>query len=334
MSLVRRSAPVIVAGVGAWLGYQLERRWLRPRLAVTRLPVDDPEPTETRTIALAGEGSIVVDVHDGPGPTLVLAHGWTMTRDAWHEQVRALAGRYRLVTYDQPGHGLSIAPPGGYTLDDFGDGLSAVVEATTPEGPIVLVGHSLGGMTILNAVRRHPEVAARVRGVVLASTAASAAPEVGLGLGMLQLARLERALGRLVDRFGEHALHASRRAYRASSDLSFLLVRTLGLARWAAAHHVDLTEQLFLDSAPDVVLGIAPRVLALDEVAGLQCLTVPTWVVVGDRDRIIPPGYTRRIAAACAHAELVELPGVGHMTPLEAAPAFNAVIERAAREAA
>lgn len=333
MPLVRRLAPLAAAGLGVWAGYRLERTVLRPRLAATR--IDDPAPTPAPdghlTIA-SGAADVATDVYEGDGPTIVLVHGWTMTRQAWHEQVAALAGRYRLVTYDQPGHGHSTAPV-EFTIDAFGDGLAAVVERAAPSGPVVLVGHSLGGMTVLNAMRRHAGLAARVRSVVLASTAASVAPEVGLGVGMLQLARLERLVTRLLP-FGDRAVQVSRRVYRASSDLSFLLVRSIGLASSAAPHHVDLTEQLFLDSAPEVVLGVMPRMLSLDEQEGVACLTVPTWVVVGERDRVVPPGYTRRIAAACPSAALVELPGVGHMTPLEAAPAFTAIIERAAKEAA
>jgi pimeloyl-ACP methyl ester carboxylesterase len=183
-------------------------------------------------------------------------------------------------------------------------------------------------------MRRHPDLARRVRSVILSSTASSVAVEAGLGLGMLQLARFERLLSRFATRYGERTVTLSRRVYRASTDLSYLLVRSIGLSAAAAPHHVDLTEQLLLDSSPDVFLGFATPVLSMDEGDALPCLTVPTWIVVGDRDRITPGGYARRMAAGCPQAELVELPGVGHMAPLEASAAFNALVERAVREAA
>lgn len=328
--------PMLTAALGALVGYGAERRWLRPRLAATRAAGLDVVPGGERSTVI-GPGDVEVSVEafgsDTNAPTIVFAHGWTMTRQAWIEQIRGLGERYRLVTYDQPGHGRSSGPEGAYSFDLLGDALAAVA-ADTGDDALVLVGHSLGGMTVLNALRRHPDLALRVRSVVLSSTASSAAVEAGLGSGLLQLARFERLIAGFATRYGQRTITLSRRVYRASSDLSYLLVRHIGLSGAAAPHHVDLTEQLLLDSNPEAFLGFAARVLGMDEDEGLACLQVPTWIVVGDHDRVTPRGYSRRMAAACPHAELVELPGVGHMVPLEAADAFNALVERAAREAA
>jgi alpha-beta hydrolase superfamily lysophospholipase len=111
-----------------------------------------------------------------------------------------LADRYRLITYDQPGHGRTTPPASGtYSLDLLGDTLRRVIEVAARPGPLVLAGHSMGGMTILNAVRRHGDLLDdRLRGVVLLSTtshAATAAPPV-VRRSIQGWARLDRAVRR------------------------------------------------------------------------------------------------------------------------------------------
>ena len=89
-------------------------------------------------------------------PTLVFVHGFCLDQGTFHFQRKALdeRGKYRMVFYDQPGHGLSSSlTEGEYELPALGDALHDVIKATVPDGPIVLVGHSMGGMTIM-AVRR------------------------------------------------------------------------------------------------------------------------------------------------------------------------------------
>ncbi len=323
-----------VVAAGAGLGYAIERHFLHGRLAVP--PSVGPELGSIggETVHLDGPEGVVVAVESyGPvdAPQIVFAHGWCCTGRVWHEQVLALADRYRLVTYDQPGHGRTSRPATDtYTVDLLGDTLAAVIRGATRPGPIVLVGHSLGGMTLFNVSRRHPELfAERVHSVVLLSTTSRAnVPDVPLGIGVQTAARIELAVSRLLGRVDRRVLGFTKAAYRASSDLSFLITKYLGLSRGATAAHVDFTEQLVLDSSMRMIVGLTPPVLQLDEDDGLDCLTVPTTIAVGTADRLTPPGLSRRMAARCRHAELVELAGIGHMSQLEAHAAVNAVIDR------
>ncbi|BDB40669.1 hypothetical protein IWGMT90018_11150 [Mycobacterium kiyosense] len=144
--------------------------------------------------------SLVVTTADGvplavreSGPedaplTLVFAHGFCLRMGAFHFQRMRLGEqwgpRVRMVFYDQRGHGQSgEAAPETYNLTQLGQDLEAVLRARVPRGPIVLVGHSMGGMTVLSHARQFPDqYGRRIVGVALISTAAEGDPlAVGRG---------------------------------------------------------------------------------------------------------------------------------------------------------
>lgn len=327
----------LVGGVTA--GYLAERALLRPRLGAP-LPGGPPLGSidgERQEIRGPLGTRIAVESY-GPtdAPQIILAHGWVCTRRVWHEQVLGLADRFRLITYDQPGHGRSSGPwEDAFSMDLFGDTLAAVADqiATGP-GPVVFCGHSLGGMSVLNALRRHDHLAERAQGVLLLSTASRAAvDDLRFGFGLHSVARFERWVRGLVRLGGRRVPMAASQVYVTSTDLSFLLTREIGLWRGAEARYVDFTEQLLLDSDFAMITGVVGPILQLDEDESLECIAAPTYVVCGTQDRITPVGLSRRMADRCAAAEMVELPGVGHMTPLEAAHAVNVLLAEVASRA-
>lgn len=332
MRPTRQLAVAVAAGFAT--GLVVERRILRPRL---RPAPRDAAPLGTlagEPLDVTGPGGLHLAVERyGPpsAPQIVLSHGWVNTGRVWHEQVVALADRFRLVTYDQPGHGRSGAPPeNAYDVDLFGDALAAVVEQATAAGRLVLCGHSLGGMAILNLLRRRSDLAARVAALVLLSTASrAAADELRPGFGIHTVARIQRLLDRAATLGRPHARSLAHRLYASSSDLSFLATRAFGLSPTADPRYVDFTEQLLLDSDVDMILGVMAPVLTLDEDEALPCLTVPTVVVCGTADRVTPLGLSRRLVAGVPRARLVEVPGVGHMTPLEAHEIVNDLLAAA-----
>jgi pimeloyl-ACP methyl ester carboxylesterase len=130
--------------------------------------------------------------------TAVLLHGWTLDGRAWHRQVDALTtasvgGAVRVVTYDARGHGHSscMALPTA-TVAQLGDDLATVIDTVAPTGPVVLVGHSMGGMTIMEYAHRHPaHFAARTSGLVFVSTTAEGHTHTVYGLSP-RIARLIR----------------------------------------------------------------------------------------------------------------------------------------------
>lgn len=349
----RLAVGVGAVGVGAAAGWAVERALLRKRLEPTR---QDPElgliEGEQTTIAGPAGTRLLVESY-GPedGPLVLLSHGFAMTGRCWHEQVVALGDRYRLVTYDQPGHGRSTGPTdradgrgsradgrgnrgdGGYSLDLLGHALHEVVRRL-PDRPFVLVGHSMGAMSALAFARLYPRLFHdRVSGLVLLSTTAKAgAEDVAMGMGIQALVRIQNRVESVAGIMGQRARRLAH-LYRASSDLSFLLTRTVGLARDADPRHVDLTEQLVIDTDISTIAALTPVLLTMDEDDTLADIDVPTVVVVGSGDRITPVGHAEHIARVNEDVDLLELSGIGHMTPLEAADVVNALIVRMAATA-
>lgn len=298
-------------------------------------------------------------------PQVVLVHGYTMSTRCWDAQISGLAGALQLVVYDQPGHGRSSPPQSSWSMELLADALATVIrQATDPEaGRLVLVGHSIGAIAILTFARRHPRLMAdRVGGLLLLSTSVKpGGEEVAIGVGVQTLARMrgviDVAARRLQTRHagrrsrddgqpratngGGHAADLSRESedpttaaddrrlgtvFGFSSDLMRILVRTVALTPHAAARDVELTERLFLGTRVDTALGLGPLVLRVDEEQTLAGLNVPTVVAVGNEDRLIPVVHARVMARVNPDLELVELAGVGHMTPLEAPEEVNALV--------
>lgn len=320
------------ASAGVAVGYAAERLLVHGR-------IDQPSPGpplgeeagDLSTIDGPDGSKLAVEYYGPPdAQQVMLVHGFSMSGRSWHEQVVALRDRFRLITYDQPGHARSSKPDSGeYSLDLLADGLAAVVEqATDPSrGPLVLVGHSMGGMTALCFARCHSDLFdRRVGALLLLSTCAKAGVEdVAMGLGIQLLVRIQSLVERGASLLGPRA-HYLARAYRSSSDLSFALVRELALIRTADPRHVDLTEQLVLDSDLGMLTKLTPVLLTMDEEETLAGIEVPTIVLCGVGDRMTPVEYTRHMAEVNSDLEVVELPGIGHMTPLEAHVAVNALI--------
>lgn len=270
---------------------------------------------------------------DEPTAEVVAVHAFAQTGRVWHEQVVGLRDRHRLVTYDQPGHGASSAPSSGeYSLDLLADALAAVVEQATESGRgrLVLVGHSLGGMTALAFARRHGVLFGQRVGalLLLSTTARIEAQSVALGVGLRLLVPLQAAAGEFLAERGQRLA----RVYRGPSDLSFALTRGIGLVRRTDRRYIALTERLVLDTDLTTIAKLLPVILEMNEDETLAKIDVPTVIVVGSEDRLTPVRDARRMATLNPHVRLVEIPGVGHMTPLEAHGVVNRLIRELARD--
>lgn len=324
---------------GIAMGWAGERRAVRHQV-----PEADPDWEELRR-PVKGE-QLTVESFDGThlavemtGPrdaaVIVFAHAYGMALNVWHYQRRELADEFRVVVFDHRGHGRSEqAVSGDYSVAAFGRDLSAVIEATVPSGDsALLVGHSMGGMAVLSYVDQYPDaVGSRLAGAVLMSTSGS--DVVGGGVLSAGLAAASgvgnRLARRAFDTLGRRAGHADA-LYSSSNDLSFLLTKIVGLSADASPAHVAFTEQLLLDTPTAVKAAIGPMFTSLDMRQAAGLLKAPTIVMVGDADRVTPPRQAHRLMELLPEAELIELPGVGHMAPLEAHQAVTAHIRAFAR---
>jgi pimeloyl-ACP methyl ester carboxylesterase len=331
----RRVAAGAAAGVAlAGTAWEVQRRRDRRRIEA------DPEQA---VLGKPPRGRpVTVHAHDGTAlhaevfgredaPTVVLVHGWTCALRFWAYQLRALAGEARLVAFDLRGHGRSEpARNRDYSTDAFADDLDAVLETCVPEGErAVLAGHSLGAMTIVAWAGRHPDAVARL---------AAAAGLFNAGVGdLISDALVVRVPGRLdrVKSVGARlALAAPAPLPPQPTPLSHRLVRYIALSPSASPAQVAFTEGMVLECRAQVRARTGASLSRLDLADAVEHLTVPTLVLAGERDRLTPPVHARRLAAALpAPVDLVEIPDVGHMAPLEAHEEVDAALRRLLSEA-
>jgi len=248
-------------------------------------------------------------------PAIVLVHGWTNEIAAWHHQVRDLMGEFRVIAYDQRGHGRSGEPQAkAYTSEALADDLEAVLTATVPAGQrCVVAGHSMGGMTIVAWAGRYAdEVSDRV----------AAAALIGTGMGDLleQLLVLRPRWGARIHRaVMHHSLTVPMPLPKRSTPLSYRSVRYIALSPTASPGAVAFTDEMTARCPAPVRTGFAHELHALDLYESVPKLRVPTVVMVGERDKLTPPWHARRLAQTLPDVvELVELPDAGHMLQLEA----------------
>ncbi|MFE5164915.1 alpha/beta fold hydrolase [Streptomyces sp. NPDC056697] len=293
---------------------------MRRLSAPTVGPYAPPVPERELTAVSADGSRLHTELH-GPedAPAVLLAHGWVCSTAFWAPVVRALAADHRVIVYDQRGHGRSPVPgPGGYSTHALADDLVAVLEATLPPGRrAVLAGHSMGGMTLMAAADR-PALRERAAAAVLCSTGASRLVDRSLVVPL----RSPRARARV-----HRVLLGSRAPLGPVTPLAKRLVRYATMGPGADPAAVDMCARI-LHACPRAVRAGWGRVLLdLELDARIGELTMPTAVIVGTADRLTPPEHADALAAALPHCTgLIELPGLGHMTPVEDPEAVTGVI--------
>ncbi|WP_030242874.1 alpha/beta fold hydrolase [Streptomyces sp. NRRL S-455] len=273
-------------------------------------PYAPPAPARELTAVSADGARLHVEVH-GPddAPAVVLAHGWTCSTVFWAAQIRELATDHRVIVYDQRGHGRSPASP-ACSADALADDLEAVLTATLAPGEqAVVAGHSMGGMTVMVASGR-AAFRAHAAAVLLCSTGSSqlvaASTVVPMRPGRLRTWLTRRILG-------------SRAPLGPVTPLARRILKYGTMGPGSAPHMVEASAHI-VHACPRQVRSSWSHVLdLLDLDHGVRELNVPTAVIVGTADRLTPPVQARALAAALPHCTgLTELPGIGHMTPVEA----------------
>lgn len=262
-------------------------------------------------------------------PALVFVHGTTLDLTTWYYQWRSFSDRYRCVLYDQRAHGGSPRPPDGdYTLTAMGRDLRAVLDAAVPEGPAVLVGHSLGGMAILAFADRYPEeMGGRVAGVVLADTAASDVLREALGALGTTVGRGLRRLGTRYRTRIDTAERLQRAVRRFGVDLSYLVARATNFGPDASPSHIDHVTRISMAAPAEVWVHTLQEVLEMDLRHVLGNVTVPTLVVVGDRDLVTPKTSALALRSALPDARAVVITRAGHLSMMEQHERFNEVLD-------
>lgn len=263
-----------------------------------------------------------VSVH-GPADapvTVLLAHCWTADEQDWHYQVNAVLSRYghgiRLLTWDHRGHGQSdAAPETACTITHLARDLGRVVDTFAPDGPLVIAGHSIGGMTMTAIPQERPDLLPRIRGLLFVATSAGELDRVTLGLPEASAPAVRAQLPRLLATRAQ-MLGVSKR--QSQPFMERRVVRHFLFGRPRRLRDLGLVVDQLTHCPPATMSGFAHDFMTHDRADGLTAYDdVPATVLVGTRDLLTPPAHARRLARHIRGARLLEAPGAGHMLPLE-----------------
>jgi pimeloyl-ACP methyl ester carboxylesterase len=328
----RRSTLVALAGAAglAAAGGALAQR--RLRWAIEADPVHEflARPLGGERIPVTSSAGTYLEVRAfGPpdAPKLLLVHGWMCSLEYWRFQVDRLAGEFRVIAYDMRGHGRS-ADAGDYSFDAFAADLDRVLAACVPDGERALVAaHSMGAMTTVAWAGAHPEAAAeRLSGAVLLNT----------GLGDLiteaVVFRTPERLRGLRDPLGRLLLTAPGPIPTGPSPIADAAVRYVAMAADASPARVAFCRRMVFGSNPRVRSAAGRSMARMDLWRAVRSLACPTAVIAGDVDKLTPPVHSRRLAEELPNlAAYEELPGIGHMSALEAPDAVSGAIRELAK---
>ncbi|UYQ63853.1 alpha/beta fold hydrolase [Streptomyces peucetius] len=279
----------------------------------------DPEAAAPRRRRLFG--------HKTPAPvTVVFSHGYCLSQDSWHFQRAALRGLVRTVHWDQRSHGRSARGTsqdgsGGrpVTIDRLGRDLKTVIDAAAPGGPLVLVGHSMGGMTMMALAAHHPElVRERVVGAAFVGTSSGKLGEVSYGLPVAGVNAVRRVLPGVLRALGSQA-ELVERGRRATADLFAGLVKRYSFSSKDVDPAVARFAERMIESTPiDVVAEFYPAFAEHDKTEALTVFQeLPVLVLAGDKDLVTPSTHSEAIGDVLRGAELVIVPDAGHLVMLE-----------------
>ena len=332
-----------LAGGGIALGLELERR-----LVSRRLHADRDEVEEEPFFSLRSSGPTVitpdgVELHTevdelpldgGESPrgsddqlTLVLVHGYVLSLDCWHFQRKYFRNKVRIVLYDQRSHGRSSRSAGELCrVPQLADDLLQVLDEVAGDGPLVLVAHSMGGMTVMRLAQTHPELfGTRIKGVALFSTAAGEMADYspirglpGRAFGMIAPPTMA-ALNRIPE--------LVEKGRTAGSDLSFVVTKRGSFGSDVPAGYVEFMNEMLGQTPMSVISDFYPSFAELDEYAAFAVLsTVETAVIGGEDDSITPIKHTDKIIELLPGADVRRLADCGHMGIIEHHDVFNEVL--------
>jgi pimeloyl-ACP methyl ester carboxylesterase len=267
--------------------------------------------------------------------TLIFAHGYGLNMDCWHFERRDLAGIGTMVFYDQRSHGRSgRSPKEGVTIDQLGRDLHGILQEFAPTGPVILIGHSMGGMSIMALAEQHPDLFGdRVIGVGLLSTSAGGLDETPIALPGWP--------GRLVRRIATPTVAALarmpdvvERSRKAGTDISYMLTRKYSFGSEVPPAFTEFVNEMIAATPISVIADFYPIFALHDRYDDLEPLQKVECVVIGgDVDHLTPFSHSEEIVRHVPGAELVEVKNCGHLGLIEHHREFTAallgMIERA-----
>lgn len=270
-------------------------------------------------------GPIYVEEHGRGTPTIIFTHGWSLDSTVWQYAKENLSDKAKLVMWDLPGMGRSRSA-GPISLTHFADELRRLITRNASTGPVVLVGHSIGGMTIQTLAKNHPEMFEKeVAGVILLNTTFTNP------LKTILMSRLMLALQKPV-------IEPAMRITKLLNLFVWLMAWQSYLSGWA---HVanrfgfgkfvtrSQLEHVTLLATRNTPANVAQGNLAMlnwDATNAFERLTVPVLVMGGKMDIVTKPEASIKIASSTPRGEVELVDGVNHMGFLEQPELYNTAI--------
>ena len=289
----------------------------------------DPNQRRAPGAEVTGPDGAVLHVeHQGAaeGPVLVFTHGWGLSAVIWKEARRDLADRFGLVFWDLPGSGRTGRPARGWSLDSFADDLQTVIDTVPAHRPVVLVGHSIGGMTTLtHALRHRADLHPRVAGLALVHTTHTNPLRTMLFSSVFTaLQPVIEAAMKLDILISPLLWLMNWQSYLSGS--THLAARIVGFGARPTREQLDRTAILPTKTSPAVQAHGNLAMIRWSVTDGLPAIDTPALVIVGGRDVITKDHAGEHIARALPRAELLRLERAGHMGLLDEAEKVNAAI--------
>ncbi|MEO7804711.1 MAG: alpha/beta hydrolase, partial [Actinomycetota bacterium] len=233
----------------------------------------------------------------------IFLHGYCLDRTIWHHQMLDLGGseERRYIFYDARDHGRSVGGSAQMRVTTLASDLVDVLDESGLE-EAVLVGHSMGGMTVLEFCREFPhELRKRIKGVVLANTTHTDAIKTAIA-GEL-VGPIERRLGKIIG-----SLFDDQRSVRAlrlrGDDLSYLIVKLFGFGSGSSPAQVEFVRRLNAVFPSPPLIEMLKGMREFDMKDALEVIDIPTLVIAGGNDRLTTVRASRHIAEKIPGARL------------------------------
>jgi pimeloyl-ACP methyl ester carboxylesterase len=250
-----------------------------------------------------GQGQTLAYTDSSEGPVLVLLHAFPLDREMWQPQLVPLGGKARVLALDLPGFGGSKPFP--FTVDSAADAVAAFLKKLAIRGRVVVGGLSMGGYVAMAFARRHAD---QVGGLILADTKSEPDDDAGKQNRDKMIALVkEQGPAAVLEQMFPKLLSEQTRASRP-----------------------DVVETVRTIASRQTVDGIANALVALrdrpDAGPGLDNISAPTLVIVGEHDMVTPQVAAESIGARIWGSKVERIPNAGHLSSLENPEAFNTAV--------
>ncbi|MBD3885725.1 alpha/beta hydrolase [Phormidium tenue FACHB-886] len=302
-----------------------------PILLFHRRGRDEPKPvrsSEVQRLVRPDGSEIQVEFYGSEhAPTIILTHGWGPDSTVWYYAKKQLTDRFRVITWDLPGLGKSKKSDNrDYSLEKYACDLEAVLNLAGDQ-PVILLGHSMGGMILLTFCRLFPQhLGQRVAGLIVVDTTYTNPLKTTI-FSKLLLALQKPVLEPLL----YLAIFLSPLLWL-TSWLSYLNGSTLlttkisGFTGRETRGQLNFSTLIGLKSPPGVLARGVLAMLRFNETETLPKISIPTLVVVGQSDIATRPFANKRISQVVPRAELAVLAPGGHMGLMERNQQFSEVV--------